>query len=194
VSPVDKRGVEQPLLAAGTIPLDVPMAFPSSDLFVMTAKSRPAQGSVAFFQLDGHSGLRVFEHARPTRSDSVVETDPTGGTTALEMARWITHRPFVAPTSVVRTSVGGRPAWRVTATLRPGARRTTTWNWERIAPLLFDVPPSGSWLSRRTVGEMTLLDVPGAGVAAIWSWNDTGNLARATDDDVRSFVEHLSFE
>jgi hypothetical protein len=189
----DRRGTEQPTLSAGTVRFDVPMAYPSSDLFVLTARSGLAQGAVTFYRLDGHSGLNVFEHAHAVRSDDISEADPSGGTTAREMARWIATRPFVAPTSVTRTSVGGRPAWRVVATLRPGARLTSTWDAGRIAPLLFDIPPAGSWLSGSVLGEMTLLDLPGGGVTAIWSWSNTGDLAAATADDVHAFIAQLRF-
>ena len=117
----------------------------------------------------GHTGVTVFEKAVPVRYDNTWSRDATAGTTARSMTTWLSKRPFLTHTSITPTSVGGRPAWRVAADLKPGVDLPASKNNESAAPTFGGAVWNAAYTPSLR-GSYTLLDVPGAGVVVIWSW------------------------
>ncbi len=114
----------------------------------------------------GNTGVTVQENAVPSRNDASGTRDPAAGTTAQSMADWLAHRPFAVPTAVVRTTVGGKPAYQVDVVLKKGAPLRSMHNTDPAAPTFGSGMAAWGTLKAR----YTLLDVPGAGVTVIWSW------------------------
>ena len=59
--------------------------------------------------------------ATAVKDDAAWSADPAAGQSAHAMATWLLHRPFLVDATMTRTNVGGLEAWRVSATLKPGA-------------------------------------------------------------------------
>ncbi|MDP9241489.1 MAG: hypothetical protein M3O55_12780 [Actinomycetota bacterium] len=144
------------------------------------------------------SGVSVLENARAVRNDASWSRDPAAGTTAFSMATWLSNRPFLAGAKVTRTMVDGRPAWRVSAGLKPGAQLAVVKLGEGdVAPTFTednkttDSNRTTMAYNRTLTGDYTLVDVPGAGVTVIWSW--TVGHPRATLAGNQAFVNGLSF-
>jgi hypothetical protein len=116
-----------------------------------------------------HVGVAVLEGARPVVYDATWETDPGAGTTAAAVARWLADRPFFSDAVTTRITVGDLPAWRVTPTMRPGARLPVR-KGRTTAPT-FAGNGSSMGTGPGLDGEYVLLDVPGAGLTVIWSWS-----------------------
>lgn len=115
------------------------------------------------------TGISVAENATPVRNDGSWVRDRSAGTTARSVARWLFKRPFLVHSTITRTKVGNITAWRVSATLKPGAAlRATT--YRSVAPT-FAVDDGTMGYRPTLIGEYTLLDIPGAGVTVIWSWS-----------------------
>ena len=120
----------------------------------------------------GNSGVTVLESAHATKADNPSTTDASAGTTAAAAAAWLASRPFVLPTTPVRTTVGGLPAYRVHIVLKPGSRL--------VGPVKGDGSPSAatfasgvSWSAlTESLNDSTyyLLDLPHAGLTVVWSW------------------------
>ena len=133
-----------------------------------------------------NTGVTVQEDAVPTRNDASETRDPAAGTTALSMASWLAHRPFAVPTTVVRTTVQGRPAYQVDIVLKKGAPLLGMHNTDPAAPTFGTGMAAWSTLKAR----YTLMDVPGAGVAVIWSWTFDRS---AVLDGNQAFVDSVTF-
>jgi hypothetical protein len=136
------------------------------------------------------TGVTVMEHVVPTKADGSDARDPSGGSTAASMATWLAARPFVSQAHTTRTTVDGLPAWRVVATMRTGTPAT-----EQIGDLrgvvTFVDDAAHAWFGPKlTVGEYTLVDVPGAGVTLVWSWT-LG--PRSVLEGNRPYVAGISF-
>jgi hypothetical protein len=180
-------------LQAGSISLTVPVAYPSSPVLVRVEPG--SGGDVARFnRIPDEGGISIFENVVPVR-DKAGHRDPTAGDDAREMAEWLAERPFLVDTHVVAVSVGDMTGWRVesrlpnnlkgTNALPPGGKQT------EVLPVL----RSGNAFVRYgpAVGDMTFVDVPRAGVVAIWTWNPFGDLRMATEPAMRDFVSELRF-
>jgi hypothetical protein len=134
----------------------------------------------------GATGVTVQEDAVPTRNDASETRDPAAGTTAQSMATWLAHRSFAVPTSVVRTTVQGRPAYQVDIVLKKGAPLLGKHNTDPAAPTFGTGMAAWGTLKAR----YTLMDVPGAGVVVIWSWTFD---RLAVLDGNQAFVDSVSF-
>jgi hypothetical protein len=150
-------------------------------------------GAVEDYRNDADStGVTVMENAIPVKYDASWTQDPAAGTTAASMATWLWKRPFLVHATLTRASIGGRIAWRVTASVQPGARLPATHGTGLVAPTFTDI--SGSTregYSQALIGQFTLLDVPGGGVTVIWSWT-VNNSSNALAGNL-AYVEGLSF-
>ena len=114
-------------------------------------------------------GVTVLESPVPVLDDGSATRDVSAGSTAEAQAAWLAQRPFLGHTHVTRTTLDGRTAWRVTGTLKPGAKLTTRKTAQMVAPTFFGgTAKAGYWPG--LVAEYTLVDVPGSGVTVIWSW------------------------
>lgn len=175
-------------IEGGRVELLVPVTYPACRLL---DQREPVSDGVARFDRGDDGGVSIFENAIPVR-DRAGHRDPTAGTSARTMARWLAERPFLIDTRIVRVSVGGRPGWRVESNLPqnlagyPGARRR-----DAVAPVI----RSGHAFAQYgpAMGDMTFVDVPGAGVVAIWTWTNFGDLRLATEPGIRAFVAGLRF-
>ena len=136
------------------------------------------------------TGVTVFEKAVPVQNTNKWVRDTTAGTTAHSVATWLSKRPFLTHTSVTPTSVGGRPAWRVTADLRPGAQLVAMKNADQVAPT-FTTSYWEAAYSPYLTGSYTLLDVPGAGVVVIWSWTMAKDSQALVGN--QDFIDGLTF-
>ena len=137
------------------------------------------------------AGVTVLSGVDPARS-----TKHLG---ARQLASWVAGRSFLDSAPVERTSVDGRPAWRVDATLRPGEpREQRSWcnsiEFECRALLRLDGGET-KWETgprRSVVGQYVFVDVPGPRTVAIWSWVAEGNTeAFGVNDEL---IGNLSFD
>jgi hypothetical protein len=117
------------------------------------------------------SGVTVMEDAVPVRNDASWSRDPSAGDSAAAMATWLSKRPFLSGATLTPTTVDGRPAWRVSAVLKPHAPlRAVKLQEGAVAPTFTNGNVTTMGYSRSLRGDYTLLDVPGAGVTVVWSW------------------------
>lgn len=156
------------------VTLTVPVTF--GDVAVLSGTS------VESYRTDVQSsGVTVLEDAIPVRNDDTWTRDPTAGTTAASMATWLSKRPFLTGAKVTPTTVGGRPAWRVSAGLKRNAPLRAEKEAEGAVAPTFTAGRTTMGLfgttmgyNRTLLGEYTLLDIPGAGVTVVWSWTLNG--------------------
>lgn len=160
-----------------TVPYDVHLP----KAFVGDPGVSRAPGWVEFYQhtpgvSGSRAGVTVLSGVDPARATRHLSTQ--------QVASWVAGRPFLAPTTVERTSVDGLPAWRVDATLRPGEPRSQRdWcegiDFECQVLLRLDDGRT-DWETgprRAVVGHYVFVDVPGPHTVAIWSWVAEGNAA-----------------
>jgi hypothetical protein len=125
-------------------------------------------------------GVSVMENAKPAMNSSRPQVDPSGGTTAESIARWLAARPFLVSSPVTQTTLSRLPAWQVDVRLKPDQHTITHCGYnaqDACLPLmLMDI--SGS----RTVGiwgdgqiRWTFVDLPNGGTTAVWTWNFDNN-------------------
>jgi hypothetical protein len=91
--------------------------------------------------------------------------DPAAGTTSRSLARWLSMRPFVTDATVTATTLAGLPAYRVDLT---GGGSLEVGD----IPVLANGPDGvDSWLAVRAGAHVRvwLFDLPGRGLAAVWS-------------------------
>jgi hypothetical protein len=175
-------------MSAGSVGLQAfHLYYPSTDLF-LTKDAQEGTGGVGFYRADGRAGVNIDQAAHAVKNDGHWTPDPTAGTTAEQIADWAARRPFLTDTSVTEVTVGGRPAWRVSASLRPDAPLTS--------PEDVGLPPTAAllyglgYLPGR-VQEITFVDAPGGTVAAIWSWATDGDVRAISSRAVHDFITHL---
>ncbi len=110
------------------------------------------------------------------------------------MAIWLRDRPFLADATMTRTTVGGREAWRVSATLKPDAQlqAVKAGAGSAVAPTFVGSGSTSAAYGDRLNGDYTLVDVPGAGVTVIWSWTQLPDLDVLKDN--QAYVDGLSFD
>jgi hypothetical protein len=146
------------------------------------------------------TGVSILEGMAPARDDASWTRDPTAGTTAASVARWLSERPFLRDTTLQQTTVGGRPAWRVTGQLKPGAALPAQKNGTgQIAPTFTgggpDTPANrgygGPGYAPNLTGDYTLLDLPGAGLTVIWSWSTNPQHPALAGN--QAYIDGLSF-
>jgi hypothetical protein len=150
---------------------------------------------VEFFQRtpgmhQSEAGVTVMTGVEPARSGKHLA--------ARALAYWVAGRPFIAPTTVERTSVDGFPAWRVDATLREGEPRSQrSWcesiQFECRALLQPDVGRT-EWETgprRGETGYYLFVDVAGPHTVAIRSWAAEGNTAAFGAND--QLIDGLTF-
>ena len=136
------------------------------------------------------TGVSIMENPTPVRNDGSWSRDATAGDTAKSVARWLAKRPFLTNTHVIRTNVGGLPAWRVTGTLKPHAKLAARKDSQMVAPTFtLGAPKAAYW--PEIVGEYTLVDVPTSGVTVIWSWALNQHLRVLKDN--QALIDTLSF-
>jgi hypothetical protein len=162
--------------------LQVPMTFTLPPTLAVAIETGDSDylfwaGRLRAGALDHDTGVVVMEQVvaiRPTLTPpegaaAAVVVDTAAGTTAESVARWLSERPFVDGAVVTETTLGGRRAYRVD--LSRGAanfiRNGQPYGW------VF-ANGTGPQASRLGVGPDThvrcwLLDVPGAGLAMVWS-------------------------
>jgi hypothetical protein len=115
------------------------------------------------------TGVSILEHAIPVKNAPLWVRDPSAGTTAASVARWLSHRPFLTHTEVTRGRVDGHDAWRVTGALKPGARLRAHKTLLPTAPVFRGVAPRIGYQAG-VRSQFTLLDLPRVGLTVIWSW------------------------
>ncbi|GAA1975394.1 hypothetical protein GCM10009798_40830 [Nocardioides panacihumi] len=186
VDPVPSPRTALGSLHAGSANLTVPVGYTACPCLSRLASTA---GDVARFVREDDGGITIFENAIPVR-DRAGHRDPTAGTDAQSMARWLANRPFLVDTHIVPVTVGGRPGWRVESRVvgKLDGRSTTT----RIIPMgrVLRTANGFAQYGPGSHGDMTFVDVPGAGVTAIWSWNSD---APAPDPARRAWVTGLHF-
>jgi hypothetical protein len=171
------------------LPVPVTISLPSN--FRNQEFNNIGTQAVENYRNDVNAGVTVMERVEPVKPDDSITRDPSGGSTAHAMAVWLSHRPFVVGARVTSTTVDGMPGWTVSATMRPGTRATAQIGAERGVPTFAD-NASRSWFGPNlTSADYTLLDLPGGGVALIWSWTLDHNPAALAGN--AGYVQGLSF-
>ncbi|MFL6098515.1 MAG: hypothetical protein ACJ71T_01000 [Actinomycetales bacterium] len=134
--------------------------------------ARQNDSSFESYRTDVHNaGVSVLENAVPVRNDASWSRDPSAGTTAAAMANWLSKRPFLTDVNLAPITVDGRPAWRVSAALKPRAPlRAAKLEEGAVAPTFTDGHNATMGYNATLRGEYILLDIPGAGVTVLWSW------------------------
>ena len=120
----------------------------------------------------GHAaGVTVLE----TVGQAAKDGGPLGSAKELTpraFARWLAAQPFVSATTPERTTLGGRPGWRVRARLAPGATG---------GDLAVSDGGNAAGLWDGMVADYTFVTVPGSRTGLVWSWalgHDTAALDR----------------
>jgi hypothetical protein len=139
----------------------------------------------------GGVGVSIVERAVPVRYDSSWTRDPSAGTTAHSMAVWLRGRPFLRNAALTRTTVGGRPAWRVSGQLRPGADLPAAKGGVGNVAPTFKGRSGTEGYNRSLTGDYTLVQLPHAGVTVIWSWAFEHSRARLAGN--QAYIDGLSF-
>jgi len=175
-------------LVALTVPVTVTLPANFQGAF---AQSGNASGVFEDYRTDNaNAGITVMENATPVKYDASWSQDPTAGNTAASIATWLSKRPFLSHTSLTRTNVGGRAAWRVSSDLKPGAALPAEKNGTGpVAPTFTDTPYNTAGYRPGLTGQYTLLDVPGAGVTVIWSWSNSSQGLISN----QAYIDGLSF-
>ena len=160
----DGRTVSVSSLPA-SVTVTLPTGFPADNV---SFDASMVQAAIHFH------GVTVFEHVRPMQWQRYSSVDPTAGSTAQSMATWLAHRPFVQPTEVRPVTIGGRHGYLVDVALRPGADLPAT-KAGHPAGITFTAGHGSAAVSAQLKrARYVLIDVPGAGVAVIWSWTYGG--------------------
>ncbi|MDQ1605078.1 MAG: hypothetical protein QOE01_2923 [Actinomycetota bacterium] len=102
------------------------------------------------------------------------------------MAVWLRGRPFLRNATLTRTTVDGRPAWRVSAQLLPATKA----GLDNVAPT-FKGRSGTEGYNRALTGDYTLVQLPHAGVTVIWSWAFEHSRARLAGN--QAYIDGLSF-
>jgi hypothetical protein len=174
----DRYLVALPVPVTVTLPANFQGSFTFSGTRILEDYRTDADGT----------GVTVMENATPVKDNEAWVIDPSAGTTAESMARWLSKRPFLIHATIIQTEVGGRTAWHVSADLKPGAATPAFKYTGTVAPTFFDSPGSAGYGAGLT-GNYTLLDTPGAGVTVIWSWAGSDQLLAGN----QTYVNGLSF-
>jgi hypothetical protein len=139
----------------------------------------------------GGVGVSVVERAVPVRYDNSWTRDPSAGTTAHSMAVWLHGRPFLRNATLTRTTVDGRPAWRVSGQLRPGADLPAfKGGVGNVAPTFKGLTGTEGY-NHSLSGDYTLVQLPHAEVTVIWSWAFEHSRARLAGN--QAYIDGLSF-
>lgn len=152
---------------------DIPVTVTVPSTFALQVFVVP-QGLELYRRDVDRAGVTVIENARPVRYDGSWRRDPAAGRTAASMAHWLAGRPFLQGTRVTSRRVGGRTAWHVTGTFRPGAALPASKNLSDVAPT-FARGAFTSGVTPDLPGTFTLVDQPRGGVTVIWSWTYGGD-------------------
>jgi hypothetical protein len=190
VEPAPPTVVDKGLPAGSSAMRDSQLTWPATKLFYNKAG---ADTAMDFYRADGTGGISILEHVIPAKNDGAWSPDPAAGTTARDIATWASRRPFLTDTGVTRVEVDGRPAWRVTGTVAPGATLGSQCDAAKVGALLETGAMKCIGYADGEIGELTLLDVPGSGVVAIWSWNTHGNAQAVGGKATRDYVASLHF-
>ena len=81
-----------------------------------------------------------MDNAIPVDYDASWTRDRAAGSNAASMARWLSQRPFQVHATLTQTTVGGRPAWQVTAHLKPDAQLPAIHGTGPVAPTFASGP------------------------------------------------------
>lgn len=178
-------------LQSGSANLAVPVSYPAC-VSLSRLTSTTAEMAKFVFADEGGAlgGVTIFENVIPVR-DRAGHRDPTAGNDPHSMARWLARRPFLLDTRIVPVIVGGRPGWRVESRVVGELAGTSIGRNVPVGRVLSS--PDGKAFAQygpASHGDMTFVDVPGAGVVAIWSWNAD---APAPDPARRAWVTGLHF-
>ena len=158
--------------------------------FVDDLSFTPGSTLLDTYRNDSGAGVAVFEKAVPAKYDESWTRDPKAGRTAESVARWLSLRPFLEDTTLTQTTLGGLPAWRVTARLKPDARLPAgKVGFGEVAPTFVNESGQAGY-GQDLTGEYTLADVPGAGLTVVWSWTVEG--ADLTPN--QALIDSMSFD
>ncbi len=171
-----------------TLPVPVTVTVPGT---FQGALSRLGVNALEDYRNDlSTTGVTILENATAVKDDRTWTADPSAGTTAASMARWLSRRPFLLHGTLTRTSVGGRAAWLVTGVLRPGVHLAGLKNGTAAGPT-FAVDGATTGYTHQLTGQYILLDLPGAGVTVIWSWTLGHGVGALAGN--QAFIDTLSF-
>lgn len=123
------------------------------------------------------AGVTVLEHVRAATPDG-LRVAPGVVDSPRAFVTWVAHRPFLDAGQVTRTTLDGRPAWRVRVVLDPAAGRgATICNRFRCHAVTVQPGggPTGVW--GNMAAQYIALRLPGGGTTVVWSWIFTGNPA-----------------
>jgi hypothetical protein len=116
------------------------------------------------------AGVTVMERVRASRPDGVGPA-PGIGNSPRAFVEWLAGQPYLDAGKVARTTIDGRPAWRVRVTPRPDAAPAHG-RCNRYQCHLVTYQPGGATtgLSADMAAQYIALRLPGGGTTVVWSW------------------------
>lgn len=184
--------------------LAVPLAFELPPTFAVDIAASEVRTLLSVNQPRGgvpdHDWTRVVVtervvaiEAKPAVGSTPMQIllDPTAGTSPQSVARWLTKRSFVAAATVTATTVAGYPAYRVDLT---GSGTPAPGGGPEI-PVLTDKASDPSRLFTVWPGlhvRVWLFDLPGMGLAMVWSQSPRNEADLADADAVVNSLRFTS--
>ncbi len=143
---------------------------------------------VETYRLDDTGGVTVVEGVRAATAHESPRPVASVGS-AHELVRWIARRPFLSSSVIRRSELDGLPAWSVEVDVKPGSPdgpASCTGQGIPCYPLLYE--PGGAFTGAwdGITGRYTAVDLPGSGVAVVWTWTFTGEMPVESDTLVDS--------
>jgi hypothetical protein len=149
-----------------------------------------APDTVEFLQRGSSAAVSVLLGVEPAEPSDSVEG-------AMELASWVSARPFLAASAPEEIDISGYPAWRVDVRLEPGTKAgesqedSCNGSQPECHPVLRSAPAPehrevGIWPNMS--GSFTFVDAPDGRVMAIWSWSFKGPGALGANDALISEI------
>jgi len=171
-----------------TFKMAVPMSWTRPDNFtsdVMNIRSNQLGSTVVSIDArrkDVSGGVDLAMPVRAAGANGPLGPKQGGPTNARAFAQWIAARPFVDASPVTRGTLGGRQAWAVQVTVKPGIRGdgcNPNANWIDLLWGVGDNSYPAQFIWKCMTARYTFVDIPGAGTASVWDWtfDDPSTLA-----------------
>jgi hypothetical protein len=138
------------------------------------------------------TGVTIVQEAGPAGPDGRAAPGVPAQVGPKAFAQWLVARPFLTTTTPVRTTIGGRPAWRVRARLSPEAGPGPERCVSRYPchPVTISDGGSMTGIWEDMVAEYTFVSLP-SGTGVIWSWAFGGDTTVL--DHNRALVDGISW-
>lgn len=130
----------------------------------------------SYHQVGSVSGVTVLEHVRASKPDGSAPASVPDNPRAF--VDWVAARPFLDARSVTRTTLDGRPAWRVQVQLAPGAGHGSSRCSGRYVchAITYQAREASTGIWSDMAAQCIAFRLPGGGTTVIWSWVFSGHV------------------